>query len=125
MKGQWKTVEAVIGGIIILLFVAVLSSTYVQVPSSVPVQGYRTLDAVYEKGLLRAYAADMNLSAINSEVEATGYLFGYNHSVTICNETGVCTGKVPVKENVWTASMLLSGGEQYKPMEVILYIFRD
>jgi hypothetical protein len=125
MKGQWKTVEAVIGGVVIMLFVAVLSSTYVQMPSAVPLQGYRALDAVYEKGMLRAYAADTDLPAINAEVEATGYLPGYNHSVTICNETGACTGNVPDKDDVWAASMLLSGDGQYKPMEVILYIFRD
>ncbi len=124
MKGQWRTIESVMAGIIILMFVAVLTSTGIQVSSSATVQGYRALDAVYEKGVLRAYAAAMDISSINSEIAATGYMFGYNHSVTICNESA-CTGAVPDSENVWASSLLLAGDGQYEPMEVIIYVFRD
>lgn len=124
MKGQWRIMESVFAGIVILLFVAVLSSTSLQVSSSATVYGYRALEAVYEKGMLRTYAADMDVSSISAEITATGYLLGYNHSLIICNETA-CTGAVPDKDNVWASSLLLSGGEQYEPVEVILYIFRN
>ena len=124
MKGQWRTMESVMAGIIILMFVAVLTSTDIQMSSPATVQGYRALDAVYEKGVLRAYAAAMDISSINSEIAATGYMFGYNHSVTICNESA-CTGAVPDSENVWASSLLLAGDGQYEPMEVIIYVFRD
>ncbi len=124
MKGQWKTIESVIAGIVILLFVAVLTSTSVHVSSSAEVQGYRALGSAYEKGALRAYASQMDTDAVNSEIAATGYLFGLGHSVTICNATD-CVGTVPDSENVWASSLLLSGDEQYAPVEVILYVFRN
>lgn len=116
--------ESVIGGMVILLFVAVLSSTSVQVPPSVEAQGYRSLDTLYDRGTLRAYAAGMNTTAINADIDTTGHLFGLNHSVTICNATE-CVGAVPEKENVWASSMLISGDSQYEPVEVILYVFRN
>ncbi len=124
MKGQWKTVESVIAGMVILMFVAGLASTSVHVPSSADATGNRALDAVYEKGVLRQYAAAKDLSSIESEIAATGYMSGYNHSVTICNQT-VCVGTAPEEENVWRSSLLISGDEYHEPMEVILYIFRN
>ena len=124
MKGQWKTVESIMGGVVILLFVALLTSTSVQVPLAVENQGYKALHVLYDRGTLRGYAANLNLSAINDDIDTTGYLYGLNHSVTICNET-VCTGAVPDSDNVWASSLLLSGNEQYEPVEVILYIFRE
>jgi hypothetical protein len=124
MKGQWKTVEAIMAGMIILLFVAVLSSTSVRVPSSVEAQGYKSLNTLYDSGTLRAYAADMNTTAINADIDMTGHLFGFNHSVTICNATA-CVGAVPENENIWASSLLISGDSQYEPVEVILYVFRN
>jgi hypothetical protein len=124
MKGQWKTVEAVLGGVIILLFVAVLSTNYADVSPSVPAHGYRALSAVYEKGTLRSHAAAMDAAALNSELGATGYLMGYNHSVSICNESA-CVGTAPDKDYVWASSMLIAGDESYNPVEVIVYVFRN
>jgi hypothetical protein len=123
MKGQWKTVEAIVSGVLVLMFVAVLSGTHSYASPGAPSQGYMALYDVYAKGTLRQYAADMDTQAISSEIESTGYLSFYNHTVVICNESA-CTGSAPDKEDVWTASVLLSGGEQYDPMEVILYIYR-
>jgi len=122
MKGAWKTVESIIAGVIILLFVAALGATNLQVSPRVPVQGYRALDALYEKGTLRAYAAAMDCSAIDSLVSGTGYLHGYDHSVQVCDEQDSCCGEIPSKENVWVSSIVLAGDEEYGPVEVILYI---
>ena len=124
MKGQWKTMEAVMAGIVILVFVAGLSSIHTQQATPVPAHGQRALFSVYEKGDLRSHAAAYDLAAIDAEVSATGYLAGYNHSVAICNAT-TCVGSPPDKEQVWASSVLLSGDQQYQPAEVILYIFRD
>lgn len=124
MKGQWKTVEAILAGVVILMFLAVLSTTYVQVPADIPENGYKALDAVYEKGLLRTYAAQGDTASINSEIAATGYLTAFNHTVSICDYSGSCTGSAPSGDNVWVSSMILSGDDSYEPMEVIVYVFR-
>ncbi|UCD03100.1 MAG: hypothetical protein JSV63_00480 [Candidatus Aenigmatarchaeota archaeon] len=124
MKGQWKTVESIMAGMVILLFVALLISTSVQFTPSVQTQGYKSLNILYDRGTLRAYAADMNTTAINSDIDTTGYLFGLNHSVTICNAS-TCIGSVPDSENIWASNLLISGDEQYEPVEVILYIFTE
>ncbi len=123
MKGQWKTMEAVMSGIIILIFVAGLTSTYSQVSLEPPSQGHRALQSVHEKGFLRTYAADLDIASIEYEVSETGYLSGYNYTVVICNVTS-CYGSFPQNEYVWATSMLLSGDDQYRPSEVILYVFR-
>jgi hypothetical protein len=124
MKGQWKTLEAIFAGLVILTLLAALSSTHSAYISSPPRQAHAALEAVYEGGSLRTYASQMNLSAIESEVAGTGQLFGFNHSVSICNETA-CKGNAPDKTDVWTAGVILSGDEQYNPVEVILYVFRN
>jgi hypothetical protein len=125
MRGVWKTIEAIIGGLIILLFAAALSSNYMNISPSVPVHGYRALSAAYDKGEFRAYAAAMNYSGINEMVEATGYLQGYNHTVQVCSQGGSCAGIQPSKENVWVAGIMVAGDQSYQPMEVILYMYRE
>jgi hypothetical protein len=124
MKGAWKTVEAVMAGMIILLFAAALGATTLQASPRVPEQSYRALEAAYENGDLRRHAADMNCSAIESVISATGYLRGYGHSVQVCDELGSCCGQIPASGNVWVSSMVLAGHEQYQPAEVILYVYR-
>ena len=125
MKGQWRTVESVMAGVIILLFVAALGSTQMQVSPHAPVQIYRTLDALYEKETLRTYASAMNCTAIESLVSGTGYLQGYGHGIMVCNESNSCCGEIPGAENVWASGLLISGDENYKPVEVTLYVFKD
>ncbi|MCK5547911.1 MAG: hypothetical protein KAI64_02785 [Thermoplasmata archaeon] len=125
MKGQWKTVESIIAGMIILMFVAAMGAINIQVSPHAPVEGYRALGALHEKEGLRAYAAAQDCSAIESLVSGTGYVVGYDFSVQVCNASGGCCGQVPDKENVWVSSLLLSGDEDYKPVEVILYLSRD
>ena len=124
MKGQWKTVEAILGGVIILMFVAAIGATNVQVTPHAPVEGYRTLGALYEKPGLRELAAAQDCAAIESLVSGTGYLIGYEHSVQVCDTSGSCCGQAPDKENVFVSSLLLAGDEAYDPVEVILYISR-
>ncbi len=125
MRGAWKTVESVIAGVIILMFAAALGATNLQAAPGVPVQGHRALAAAYESGGLRAYAAAMNCSAIESLVSETGYLQGYGHAVQVCDAQGACCGQAPVHENVWASSVILAGGDEYVPSEVFLYIFRE
>lgn len=125
MKGAWKTVEAVMAGVIILLFSAALGATSLQSSPRVPAQSYRALEAIYDNGELRQYAADMDCSSIESLISATGYLQGYGHSVQVCDEQGSCCGQIPTGENVWVSNMVLAGDEQYQPAEVMLYVYRQ
>jgi hypothetical protein len=123
MKGQWKTIEAVLAGIVVLMFLVAITSTRSGVQSTVPMQGYRALFAVYEKGLLRSSAAALDVQAIDAEAGATGYLAGFNHTVVICNVTA-CTGSSPDADSVWASSVIVAGDETFAPAEVILYIYR-
>lgn len=125
MKGQWKTVEAVMGGIIILLFLAALGASQAQVSSRTPAHSYRSLEAAYHRGDLRAMAAGLDCSGVDGLLESTGYLTGYTHSVMICDSGGSCCGSIPSAGDVWTSSMLLAGNEVYDPVEVILYVSKD
>jgi hypothetical protein len=123
MKGQWKTLESVLAGIVLLLFLAGITSTSFQAPSDAPVRGHGALQALLEKGTLRTYAPDMDYASIDAAAGQTGYLAGYNHSVSVCNATS-CAGAVPDGDQVWASSMLISGDDSYVPTEVILYVFR-
>jgi hypothetical protein len=123
MKGQWKTIEAVLAGIVVLMFLAAITSTRSGAQSAVPMQGYKALSAVYEKGLLHSNAAALDTQAIDADAEATGYLAGFNHTVVICNATS-CIGDPPLADSVWASSVIVAGDESYAPAEVILYIYR-
>jgi hypothetical protein len=123
MKGQWKTIEAVLAGIVVLMFLAALTSIHSVSQSTVPTQGYRALSAVYEKGLLHESAAALDTQAIDDMVQETGYLAGYSHAVVICNATA-CTDDPPDADYVWASSVIVAGDESFAPAEVILYIYR-
>jgi hypothetical protein len=123
MKGQWKTVESVMAGVVILMFVAALGATRIQSSPVAPANGYRALETLYKKGSLRSPAFEMDCAAIDALVSGTGYLGGYNHAVSVCNGS-VCCGQVPQQGDIWTSSMLIAGKDSYKPVEVILYVTR-
>jgi hypothetical protein len=123
MKGQWKTIEAVLAGIVVLMFLAAITTLHSASQTTVPTQGYRALYAVYEKGMLQESAAALDAQAIDDMAGATGYLAGYSHTVVICNAT-VCTADPPVADYVWASSVIVAGDESFAPAEVILYIYR-
>jgi hypothetical protein len=123
VKGQWRTFEAVLAGIVILLFLAALTSVNSVPAAGPPVRGYMALESVYDKGLMHADAAALDTDAIDASAAATGYLQGFSHAVVICNATS-CTGSAPDADTVWASSILLSGDGSYAPAEVILYIYR-
>jgi hypothetical protein len=125
MRGQWKTMEAIMAGVIMLLFLAALNASSVHVTSPGPPNAPRVLKALDDMGVLRGPACEGDTSAVNSLAGSTGYLTGFSHSVRICDEAGSCTGQKPAKENVWAYSYVLAGEDSYEPVEVILYVFRD
>ncbi len=125
MKGAWKTVEAVMAGMTILLFAAALGATSLQSSPHVPAQSFRVLESIFDDARLRHHAADMNCSAIESMISETGYLSGYGHVIQVCDGQGACCGQAPSVENVWASTIVLAGDEQYEPSEVTLYVYRS
>ncbi|MBN2330962.1 MAG: hypothetical protein JXC85_04035, partial [Candidatus Aenigmarchaeota archaeon] len=90
-----------------------------------PAQSYRALQAIFDQQDLRRYADDMDCSAIDALVSASGYLAGYGHSVQVCDEQGACCGQAPGGENVWASTIVLAGDEVYRPVEVTLFVYRE
>ena len=124
MKGQWKTLEAIIAGVVILLFLAALNSVSTSSLSEAPPHGYRALQSLDEKGTLRGPVYDDDAATVSSLIDSTGYLTGFNHTVQICDEAGSCSGSRPSDADVWTYRLILSGEDVYEPKEVVLYVFR-
>jgi hypothetical protein len=125
MKGQWKTMEAIIAGVIMLMFVAALNATTVQPAPQGPPGGHRVLKALDDMGVLRGPACGADTASVNSLAASTGYLGGFNHSVRICSASGGCAGQIPAEDNVWSYSYTLAGCDSYGPLEVVLYAFRS
>lgn len=122
MKGTWKTLESIIAGVIILLFVAGLGATRIQYPSQEPVHGSKALQAIYEDGSLHKPAADLNCSHVETLIRNTGYVSGYETTVRICSYNGTCCGLLPADENIYATTVILTGENSFSPYEVILYI---
>ncbi len=121
MRGFWYMIEAVLAGIILLGFLIMLTSGYVSVPrEDMSLKGYGILHELDQQGILRAYAVTGNYSGLNSRIR----LFGYNHSVQICNQMGSCLGSMPNAENVWVGNYAIAGEDQYNPKLVKLYVWR-
>ena len=112
--------EAVIAGIIIIGFLAVISQTYLS-PSQedFTLTAYQSLRSLDEQGILRSYAATGDWGGINSEVK----IYSKNHTVEICDSSGSCAGNKPQGINVWVGSYIISGSQSYQPVQVKLYLW--
>ncbi len=111
--------EAVIAGIIIIGFLAAVSQVYMS-PSQedFTLKAYQELKSLDGQGILRPYAAAGDWGSLNSEVR----IFGKNHTVEICSPSG-CQGGKPEGQNVWVGSYMISGNQNYAPMQVKLYLW--
>ena len=120
MRGFWYMLEAVIAGIIIIGFVAAVSTSYISRPSQedFALQAYSSLKGLDEQGILRPYAAAGDWGYLNSQVR----IYGKNHTIEICGTSG-CTGGKPEGANVWAGSYIISGDKSYQPLQVKLYLW--
>ena len=119
MRGFWYMLEAVIAGIIIIGFVAVVGRTYISPQEEdISLRAYEALRELDEQGVLRSYAAVGDWGSLNSEVR----IYDRNHTIQICDSSG-CVGQKPDGQNVWVGSYLTSGGQTYQPMQVKLYLW--
>jgi hypothetical protein len=119
MRGFWYMLEAVIAGIIMIGFVAAVSTSYIN-PSQedFSLQAYQSLKGLDDQGILRPYAAAGDWGYLNSQV----MIYGRNHTIEICSPSG-CQGGKPEGQNVWAGSYIISGDQSYQPMQVKLYLW--
>ena len=118
MRGFWYMLEAVIAGIIIIGFVAVVSKSYINPSQDFSSAAYSSLKSLDEQGILRPYAQAGDWGSLNSQVR----IYGKNHTIEICGTSG-CTGQKPEGANVWAGSYLISGNQNYQPMQIKLYLW--
>jgi hypothetical protein len=111
--------EAVIAGIIILGFLAVVSQSYISAPQEdITLQAYQSLRTLDEQGKLRAYVQAGDWGAINDGV----MIFSRNHTVQICSPSG-CQGGTPDGPSVWAGSYMIAGNDYFAPKQVKLYLW--
>jgi len=119
MRGFWYMLEAIIAGIIMIGFIAVVSRVYIN-PSheDFSLRAYQSLKELDEQGILRIYAAAGDWGSLNSQVR----IYDRNHTIEICSPGG-CQGGRPEGMNVWVGSYMVSGSQSYQPMQVKLYLW--
>ena len=111
--------EALIAGMVVMIFVVNISGMPgLAGQPDMSSKGYGILKDLYIRDSLRNYTAARDFTGLESEV----LLFGYNHSVQICDPYG-CVGTVPEADNVWTASYIVAGEDFPDPANVKLYIW--
>lgn len=120
MKGFWFTIEAVIGGVLLVTFLSFLAATTIEVPpEDLTPLAYKTLDGLNKQGLLKEHAVAGNHTAINNQIR----IANVKHSVEICTLVE-CVGEKPSGGNVWVGTYIIPGHSEYNPREVKLYLFR-
>ncbi len=121
MRGFWYMIEAVLAGLIIIGFLLSLANGYISTPVEDPgLKSYSVLHELDQQDVLRGHAEDWNYSGLNSQIS----LFGYNHSIQICDQSGNCAGTRPVAGNVWAGNYIIAGNDIYQPRLVRLYLWR-
>ena len=121
-KGFWHTLESIIAGIIVIMFLVAISSRQAYMdpgPNVIIMEGLEELRDLDKRGVLRNYVTARNNTGLDSEVQITFF----NYSTSICDTGGNCNGSAPSAENVWVATYFVAGKNNYTPYEVILYLW--
>jgi hypothetical protein len=131
MRGFWYMLEAVIAGIIIIGFLAVMSQSYMSPTQDYTIKAYSVLKGLDEQGVLRPYAEAGDWGGLDSEVR----IYGRNHSIQLCTASE-CVGRLPEGQeadgrrqespsvhNVWVGNYIIAGGQDFSPVQVKLYVW--
>ncbi len=119
MRGFWYMLEAIIAGIIIIGFLAVISQTFINPQQSdLSARAYDALKGLDQQGVLRPYAAAGDWGGLNSEVR----IYDSNHSIMLCTHSQ-CVGQRPEANNVWVGNYMIAGDQTYNPVQVRLYMW--
>ena len=118
MRGIVFILEAVIAGILLLLFMALIPPLLAKLPATEN-PGWQMLEQLDYQGSLRNWTIAENSTGLNSLIE-TSY---WNHSIQICN-LSACAGSAPVATNVLVSSRFIGGEQNYSPHVVKLYLWK-
>ncbi|MBI4020271.1 MAG: hypothetical protein HY367_02980 [Candidatus Aenigmarchaeota archaeon] len=122
MRGVWYALEAILAGIIIVVFLLATRSTLIQTssPQEISIMGYSALKSLDDQGILRDYVAANDTAGLNSRVE----VFGFSHAVQICDYGNNCFGSAPSAGDVFVAAYIVSGDGAFRPAVVRLFIYK-
>jgi len=120
MKGFIKTLEAVLGVILIIIPLFTLYT-----PQRIEEQfsdiGYNCLKDLDNRNLLRYYAVNnMNTELNNNLRDCLPYLIEFNFK--ICT-TSVCSVNVPENKTVFLSSYVIAGHESIEPTLINLWLW--
>ncbi|MEM5871374.1 MAG: hypothetical protein QW051_00710 [Candidatus Aenigmatarchaeota archaeon] len=123
MKGFWRTLESVFSILLILSFLLIVTNsirTQIKTYSEPVSIGYEILKQLDSEDLLRPLAINGEYEKINEKI----ILEGFNHSIVICDERGECIGTYNKNaNNIFVSTYIISGDENYKPLEIRLYMW--
>jgi hypothetical protein len=126
MRGFWRTVEAVIAAITIMIFLVTAGNAYYASNGGVSraPPGHEMLKELDDMNALRPLAAARDFGAINELIDVPGFM----HDVRICDFRGTCwgnqTGAWSSSRNVAVSGYVVSGFDSYDPVEIRLYMWR-
>jgi len=120
MKGFIKTLEAVLGVILIIIPLFTLYT-----PQRIEEQfsdiGYNCLKDLDNKNLLRYYAVNNNTIELNNSLrDCLPYLIEFDFK--ICT-TSVCSVNVPENKTVFLSSYIIAGYESTEPTLINLWLW--
>jgi hypothetical protein len=121
MKATVHTIEAVIGTLILIVGVMSIYPLNESRDFYFSDEGYNCLIYLDETGLLRNYVYNDMADEMNSSLSAClPQVVGYDFK--ICSATE-CTTTLPTDKSVFLSSYMLSGGNNYDPRIVNLWIW--
>ncbi len=112
--------ESMFAGLILIGFMLYLAHGYAQASSADQHDFGWVLPELDNQGLLRGHVYSGDLAGLEDEIT----LYGFGHSVQVCNPSGACLGSVPQEESVWVSGHFLSGDGTFQPREVRLYAWK-
>ena len=120
MKGFIKTLEAVLGVILIVIPLFTLYTPQ-RIEEQLSDIGYNCLKDLDNKNLLKYYAINnMNTELNNSLRDCLPYLIEFNFK--IC-KTSVCSINVPENKTVFLSSYIIAGYETVDPTLINLWLW--
>ena len=120
MRGFWHMLEAIVAGLLIMLFlVAVVGRPVAKAePRDLTQRAYEILESLERQGSLPP-AADADDYA---SIEAAISYRAANRSAQVCKFDGTCTGPPPTAKTRWRGTYLHAGKSGYSPKEVRLFL---
>ncbi len=118
MRGIVFIIEAVIAGLLLLSFIALIPSLMFKQPT-LENPGWQLLQGLDSQGRLRNWTVAEDPIGLNAQIDIPYW----NHSVQICNQTA-CVGSVPNATQLLTSVRFVAGEHNYSPHIVRLFLWK-